>query len=282
MEIIVGKTAGFCFGVKNAVEKTLKELEKEKKVYCLGELVHNIQVTEELKQKGVIFINNIEDVNKKAIIRAHGVPKNIYTKAKKLGIEVIDLTCPKVLNIHRISEEYSKKNFFIFLIGHKDHPETIGTISYCGKNSTIIQSINDVKQAIEKYKRTGLKKAIVITQTTFSINEFNNITKIIKKEIDNVEIKNTICNATKQRQDETIEIAKRVNIMIIIGGKHSSNTTKLYEIAQSFCKKTVLIETAKEMNLDEIKSNNIIGIMAGASTPQKSIQEVVDILSKTW
>ena len=281
MELVIGKTAGFCFGVKNAVEKTLKELEKNQKVYCLGELVHNKQVIEELKQQGAIFINSIEEANKKVIIRAHGISKNTYLKAKELNLEVLDLTCPKVLHIHNIADEFSKKDYFIFLVGKKNHPETIGTISYCGNNSVIIESINDIQNAIKKYSESKLKKSIIIAQTTFSVDVFNNIAKKIKDLIKNVEVKNTICNATQQRQEETISIAKNVDMMIIVGGKNSSNTTKLYDISKTYCKKVILVEMAKEIDINILKNINTIGIMAGASTPQKSIQEVVDILSKT-
>ena len=131
MEIIIGKTAGFCFGVKNAVENTMKELEKKEETYCLGELVHNKQVTEELILKGAKFIDDIYEAKNKVIIRAHGVTKEIYENAEKLNLRIKDLTCPKVLKIHSIAEEYSNKDYFIFLIGQKEHPETIGTASFC-------------------------------------------------------------------------------------------------------------------------------------------------------
>ena len=280
MEIIVGKTAGFCFGVKNAVEQTLEELENNQKVYCLGELIHNKQVIEELKQQGAIFINSIEEANKKVIIRAHGIPKSTYLKTKELNLEVLDLTCPKVLHTYNIADKFSKKDYFIFLVGKKNHPETVGTISYCGNNSVIIEDTNDVSNAIEKFKETNLKNSIIIAQTTFSINKFNRITKIIQEEVSNVIVKNTICNATRQRQEETLEIAKKVDVMIIVGSKHSSNATMLFELAQKQCRNTFLVERADEIDIDNIDSTSTIGIMTGASTPSKSIQEIVDILKK--
>lgn len=281
MEIIIGKTAGFCFGVKNAVDNTIEELNKGEKLYCLGELVHNKQVTEELISKGVIFIDNIEDAESKAIIRAHGVPESVYEKANKLHIELKDLTCPKVLAIHKLAIKYSRENYYIFLVGQKTHPETIGTISFCGENSSIIESLEDLEDVVEEFKKTNLKNAVVLAQTTISLEKFNNIVEELKKYIKNIVVKNTICASTKLRQEETQEIAKKVECMIIVGGKHSSNSNKLYEIAKKFCKNVFFVETKDELEIKKIKNFKSIGIMAGASTPQKSVDEIVDIIKKT-
>ena len=240
----------------------------------------NTEVTEELKKNGAKFIDNPNNAKRKLIIRAHGVPKEIYNEAKKINIEIKDLTCPKVLHIHNIAEEYNKKNYFIFLVGQQEHPETIGTISFCGEHSYIIENINDVATAIKKFKESKLKNLLVIAQTTFSMEKFNNITAEIKKNIQFVDIKNTICDATKKRQEETLKISKQVDMMIIIGGKHSSNSNKLYEIAKKNCKNVIFIENKNELNLDIKENIRKIGIMAGASTPQKSIIEVVDIIKK--
>lgn len=280
MEIIVAKTAGFCFGVRNAVDKTVEELENNKIVYCLGELVHNKQVIEELTKKGLNFIENIEEAKGKTIIRAHGVPTSVYSKAVKLGIEIKDLTCPKVLHIHNIATEYKEKDYFIFLVGQKEHPETIGTISFCGKNSCIIEKEDDVAYAIEKFNQSKLENALLIAQTTFSLDNYKKIANKLKEQIKNVEVKNTICNATKQRQEETKEISKLVDTMIVIGGKHSSNSNKLFEIACKNCKKTLFIETSKELEMCRIDNNSTVGVIAGASTPKKSIDEVVEILTQ--
>lgn len=281
MEIIIGKTAGFCFGVKNAVDNTIEELNKGEKVYCLGELVHNKQVTEELISKGVIFIDNIEDAENKAIIRAHGVPESVYKKANDLHIELKDLTCPKVLAIHKLAKKYSSENYYIFLVGQKTHPETIGTISFCGENSSVIESLDDIEYEVEKFKKTKLKNAVVLAQTTISMEKFDNIVDELKKYIQNIEVKNTICASTRLRQEETKEIAKKVECMIIVGGKHSSNSNKLYEIAKKFCKNVFFVQTKDELELEKIKYFKSFGIMAGASTPQKSVEEIVDIIKKT-
>lgn len=285
MEIIIGKTAGFCFGVANAVNKTSKLLEQEGNMYCLGELVHNKQVTEELEEKGLKIIDNINEAKASVIIRSHGACKSIYEKAKEMGIKIEDLTCPKVSKTHNIAEEYSKKGYYIFLIGNSSHPEIIGTISYCGENSSVIEKEEDLQNALDEFYKSGVKKLFVLVQTTFSLEKFNNISNLIKENIKDkkeieLEIKNTICDATKLRQEETEQIAKEVDMMIIIGGKNSSNTKKLYEISKKYCKNCISVETCEEMNSEEIAKFSKIGIMAGASTPQKSIDKVVEMLNK--
>lgn len=281
MEMIIGKTAGFCYGVKNAVNKTKEEVQKQKTTYCLGELVHNKQVTKKLEEKGLIIINNIEDARENVIIRSHGVPEEIYTKAKDLNLKVVDLTCPNVLKIHNIVKEYSTKGYYIFIIGQKEHAETIGTVSYCKDNSTILEKEEDVITAVNNFKKSNLEKILVVSQTTFSLEKFNKIVKNIKNSMNaKIEIKNTICNATSVRQKETQELAKQVDLMIIIGGRHSSNTNKLYEIAKKECSNCILIETAAEINKDYVKNVSKIGIMAGASTPNESIENTVEKLNE--
>lgn len=287
MEIIIGKTAGFCYGVKNAVEKSIEELKKNDKICCLGEIVHNKNVVNELEQMGMQFIEELEENTEKknTIIRAHGVSKKIYENAQKEGIKLIDLTCPNVLKIHKIVSEYEEKGFYIFVIGTKLHPETIGTAGFCGNEYSLIEDKDDIEKGIEELKKSNKKNLLIIVQTTFSLEKFVNLTNIIqnevKDELDNIQVVNTICNATKARQEETNQISKQVEYMIIIGGKNSSNTKKLYEIAQKNCSSTICIENYTEINKTELKNKKIIGIMAGASTPQKSIDEVIALVENT-
>ena len=285
MEIQVGKTSGFCFGVRNAVDKTNEILKKEqnKKIYCLGELVHNKTIVNQLKKDGLIFIDTIEQAEDTTIIRAHGVEKKVYEIAKKKNIDLIDLTCPSVLRIHKIAEEYALENYYIFLIGKKEHPEIIGTYSFCGENASIISEIEDVDNAINNLKKSNLNKLLIIVQTTYSTKVFDEIVKEIQEKIPqniSIEVKNTICRATELRQEETKKISKEVELMIIIGGKNSSNTNKLYEIAQKECKNTIFIENSEELDKEKILKFEKIGIMAGASTPQKSIDEVIKLLEQ--
>lgn len=283
MEIIVGKTSGFCYGVKNAVEKTNNVIEKNKTIYCLGELVHNKTIINKLNEKGLKFIDDIEQANGTTIIRAHGIEKNIYEKAKKMKVKLIDLTCPSVLKIHEIAEKYALENYYIFLIGKKEHPEIIGTYSFCGKNSSVISGIEEAEDSIENLKKSKLNKLLIIVQTTYSTKVFDEIVKEIKEKTPKnilIEVKNTICKATELRQEETKQLSKEVDLMIIIGGKNSSNTNKLYEIAQKNCKNAIFIENKEEIDKEKVLKYNKIGIMAGASTPQESVDEVIKMLEK--
>ena len=283
MEIIIGKTSGFCHGVKNAVDKATEEVEKStEKVYCLGELVHNKHVTNSLQEKGLIFIENIEEANGKTIIRAHGVTKETYKKAEELGIELKDLTCPKVLKIHDIVEQYSKEGYYIFLVGISNHPETIGTYSFCGENASIIESISDLEQSVNKMRELNIKKALLITQTTFNLRKFEEISESLKQMLENEELKviNTICKSTELRQKETEELSQKVDLMLIIGGKNSSNTNKLYDISLKYCKNVIFAESLEDININFIKQFEIIGVMAGASTPSQSIENIVNFIKQ--
>lgn len=287
MEIIIGKNAGFCYGVKRAVEGSIKQIEnnKSEKIYCLGELVHNKQVITELQDKGIKFIDNLEQVkdrNAKVIIRAHGITKEEYKVAKDNDINIEDYTCPNVIKIHEVVNEYAIKGYYIILCGKKSHPENIGTASYCGKFFSVIENEDEIDDTIENIKKVGLRKILILAQTTYSLNKFKEIQENIIKRLDkNVEIivKDTICRATKIRQEETDELSKRVDCMIIIGGRNSSNTNKLFEIAKNNCKNTILIETEQEINKEELSQYNLVGIMAGASTPMNVINDVVKLLN---
>ena len=278
MEAILGKTSGFCFGVKHAIDGTETELKNNNKVYCLGEIIHNEEVIKDLESKGLEIIDNINDAFDKVIIRAHGVPKEVYEIGKKRNIEILDYTCPFVLKIHDTVVEYAKNNYFIFLLGIKNHPETIGTISFCGNNSYLIENLDDISNALDTFNNSGLQKLLIISQTTFSVSLFENIVNNIQSCLSskvNLVIKNTICNTTSIRQKETEKISKDVDLMIVIGGKNSSNTKKLYEISQKNCKNVLLIQTKKDLKPEHFHGVNKVGIMAGASTPQSIIEDVV-------
>ena len=281
MEVVLGKTSGFCNGVVRAVEETKKILEESNNIYCLGDLVHNEQIISEIKSQGLKIIDNIEEAPdfSTVIIRAHGVQKNIYVKAKERHITLVDLTCPKVLKIHKEVEKYAKEGYYIFFIAEKKHPETVGTISFCGKDSYIIQDLEDINSGIKNLKNSKKQKLLVIAQTTFSFSKFDEIVNQISFKVpENVSIKinKTICNATNVRQSETYKLSKQVDCMIIIGGKKSSNTRKLYEISRKNCRKTFFIQNKEDLNVQEINMYEKVGVMAGASTPRESIEEVIN------
>lgn len=283
MNIIVGKNSGFCAGVKHTITKAKEELSKsENGIDCLGEIIHNKQVVNDLEKLGLRIINRIEDAKEKAIIRAHGASKNVYDYSKKHNIELIDLTCPNVIKIHNQVESLSKSGYFIFLFGVKDHPETIGTYSFCGKNSYILEEIDDIPPALNSLKASNLKQVLIISQTTFSLNLFEKMSKMILDELGNdfnVQVEKSICNATDMRQKEAFEISSKVQLMIIVGGKNSSNTKKLYEVSKGNCKNVLSIQTKDGLDIDFVKQFENVGVIAGASTPDYVIQDVINALS---
>lgn len=280
MEIKVGKTAGFCYGVERAVNGAIEETTTQKEVYCLGEIVHNKEVVDSLKQKGIKFIENIEEAKGKTIIRAHGVSKDIYGKAKKMNISLKDLTCPSVLKIHNIAKDYAERGYFIILTGKENHPEIIGIQSYCGEKYKIINDKSQLNEIIDVLKDE--ENIALISQTTYSSKKFDEISEILKNmfsENKNIEIRKTICPSTEIRQKETEKIAKNVDLMIIIGDKKSSNTNKLYDISCEFCDNVIFINNKQELNLNRFKNIQKVGVMAGASTPKKEINEIIELLN---
>jgi 4-hydroxy-3-methylbut-2-enyl diphosphate reductase len=276
MEIIVGKNAGFCGGVKLSVDKTNDLLKENDKYYCLGELVHNNEVVTDLKNKGLIIIDNLDEVgdDSSVIIRAHGIAKEVYEEALRRGINLIDLTCPKVLRIHDLVKE---DNNFIILFGKANLPEIIGTISFC-KNGVVVDSKEELENTISYIKKKKIDKVSIYTQTTYSLEKYNELLNIVKDELSDIDlnINNNICTATRIRQKETKELAQKVDLMIIIGGKNSSNTLKLYEIASSITN-TYVIENVSDLK-DKKLDYDCIGIMAGASTPDSCINECINYL----
>lgn len=282
MEIIVGKTAGFCYGVERAVEGATQEITNATdKIYCLGEIVHNKQVVKRLEELGIKCVETLEEAEGTVLIRAHGIPKEVYELAQKMNIKIQDYTCPNVLKVHKIAEKFSQEDYFIFLLGAKSHPENIGTLSHCGEDYYIFEKEEDIPKAIEAFEKSKKKKLLLLSQTTFSLERFHKIEEILQKKIEeNITfvVKNTICRTTELRQKETEELSKKVDTMIVIGGKNSSNTKKLYEIANKNCNHAILVETVQDLEEKEIGER--VGIMAGASTPRESIEEVLKFLKE--
>ena len=280
MEIVIGKTAGFCAGVNYAV-KMAEENIKNEKIYCLGELVHNGQVINKLEKKGMITVDNIEKVpnNSKVIFRAHGEPEIIYKKAKEKGLEIIDLTCGRVKLIHdKVQKEKDKS--FIIIVGKAKHPGVIGIKGFAGENSYIIENEDDILDAYMKYEKNKTERVFVVSQTTFSSEKFDKLRKEIETNFieADVIVDKTICDATEKRQKETREIAKDFHTMIIIGGINSSNTRELVNVAKEECENVYSIETAEELKKIDFSNIDKVGIMAGASTPKESITEIEEFL----
>lgn len=280
MEVIVGKLAGFCKGVENAINKASNELE-DKKVYCLGEIVHNKQVVEKLENKGMITVNDIEEIpdGETAIFRAHGEAKKVYDRAKEKNLKIIDLTCGNVKRIHQKVEKESEKAF-ILILGKKNHPEVIGTQGFSRENSFVIETEDDILDAYMEYEKTNLGTVYVVAQTTFSSKYFDKLAEEI--EINFIEadviIDKTICLATEERQKETEEMSKIFHTMVIIGGKNSANTKELVQIAEKNCKNVYAIQTAEDLKDVDFSNIEKVGVMAGASTPSFIIEEIKDLL----
>ena len=277
MEVILAKSAGFCFGVKRAVDTVYQQAEeKNGKIYTYGPIIHNEEVVNDLSQKGVQVINNKEELKNckdgTVVIRSHGVGKEIYDLLKKEEIAYVDATCPFVLKIHRLVEKYSKEGYHVVIIGNGTHPEVQGIKgwSHNQEETTVISEPEEAK----KFELKVPKKICIVSQTTFNNKKFKELVEIIAEKGYDIIVLNTICNATQERQAEAREIAGQVDAMIVIGGKTSSNTQKLFEICKKECENTCYIQTLRDLDLSKLQSINSVGITAGASTPNKIIEEV--------
>ena len=284
MKIIVGKYSGFCNGVKYTLDKTNEVLSNDKNVYSLGDIVHNEIVISKLKENGLIVKDDISLIpnNSKVIIRAHGEGIETYNIAKEKNLELIDLTCGKVKIIHNKILNKRDDNFII-VIGKKTHPETIAHATY-SENIFVVENIEDISLCYKKYLESKLNKVYIVAQTTFNENKFDILCNEIRKVFFNVDvfIDKTICSTTKLRQNETKEISSKVNKMIIVGGKNSSNTKELANIASIYCKDVLLIETYHDLKDYLFKDNDTIGIEGGASTPKNLIDEIVNYLNNIY
>ena len=275
MEVITAKSAGFCFGVKRAVEKVYEVADrKNDPVYTYGPIIHNEEVVKDLEKKGVSVLETEEELKNltegTVIIRSHGVPRRIYDQIREQGLDYVDVTCPFVLKIHRIVERESKAGRHIVIIGNRTHPEVEGIRGWCEGPSTVIRT----KEEAEEFLKNPPEKVCIVSQTTFNYKNFQELVEILAKKRYDRLVLNTICNATNERQAEAAEIAKTVDAMIVIGGRHSSNTQKLFEICSGECKNTYYIQTLADLESDRFQSIQCVGITAGASTPNKIIEEV--------
>jgi len=274
VEIIIADNAGFCFGVKRAVDITTTELlNSNNNIYSLGPLIHNPQVVKSFEEKGLKTIDEIEEIkNGRVIIRSHGVSKSIIDKISDMSLDIIDSTCPYVKSVHKRVEEYQNQGYNIVIIGDASHPEIIGINGWCKNQAFIVNSLEEARNL------SKMDKICVVSQTTNTQEKFETLSKIIKEKGNKVEIFNTICNATNLRQESCKEVSSKVDAMIVIGGYHSSNTNKLVEISKKYCKNVYHIETSKELPLQVLSKFNKIGITAGASTPDWIIKEVVETM----
>ncbi|MGL6199918.1 MAG: 4-hydroxy-3-methylbut-2-enyl diphosphate reductase [Lachnospiraceae bacterium] len=276
MKITLAQTAGFCFGVKRAVEAVYQEVGKSEgqQIYTYGPIIHNEEVIKDMRSKGIIVLKGEAELAQIesgiVIIRSHGVPKRIYKKLENKGITCVDATCPFVKKIHNIVEEQQKSGRKIIIIGNSAHPEVEGIIGWADDEAIVISS----KEEAMQISLPENEKICIVAQTTFNYNKFEELVEIIREKRYDIIVLNTICSATRARQTEAKRIAEDVEAMIVIGDKHSSNTQKLFEICKNACENTYYIQTLKDLDKKLLESVTTVGITAGASTPKNIIEEV--------
>ena len=282
MKVTLAKSAGFCFGVKRAVDMVYEQIEdaKERPIYTYGPIIHNEEVVKELAEKGVRVIAEDEDPHGlepgTVIIRSHGVGRKVKEELENAGFTIVDATCPFVQKIHRYVAKYAEEGYFVLIVGSESHPEVQGIVGWMPNDSYAVIS---TPQDLEDLALAG-EKICIVSQTTFNYNKFQELVEIIRKKGYDILVLNTICNATEERQSEAAMIARDVDAMIVIGGKHSSNTQKLFEICKKECQDTYYIQTKEDLDLSVLQSISNVGITAGASTPNKIIEEVQKICQK--
>lgn len=281
MKITVADTAGFCFGVNRAVKLVYRLLEEGRRVYTLGPIIHNPQLVEELAQRGVVIAEDPMEVPSGAtlVIRSHGVPLDTIERARRLQVEYADATCPFVAKIHRIVHQAGQTGRTVLIAGDPDHPEVQGIRGHCIGESYVFKNAKELADLEKKYPDLGNKDLCVVAQTTFSVSEWENCLKIVKRVYTNASIFDTICNATSERQAEAVTLSQNSDLMLIIGGRQSSNTAKLRDVCKQNCE-TFLIETADEVPAQKIAQANRIGVTAGASTPASIIKEVLETMTE--
>ena len=281
MQVKVAKSAGFCFGVQRAVDTVYEQVEKGiRPIYTYGPIIHNEVVVQDLEEKGVRVLDSKEELEAltegTVIIRSHGVGREIYDLIQEKGLICVDATCPFVKKIHRTVEKESAAGRQIIIIGNDKHPEVEGIKGWCRHPALVIESAEQA-EALNLPEGT---KVCVVSQTTFNYKKFKDLVEILcKKRYDNnvlniLNILNTICNATEERQREAKNIAGEVDTMLVVGGRHSSNTQKLFEICKKECGNTYYIQTPVDLDSEMFQCSSYVGITAGASTPNKIIEEV--------
>ncbi len=275
MKVKVAKTSGFCFGVKRAVDRAYRLAEEaEGPIYTLGPIIHNETVVEDLEKKGVRALAGCEELEAvkegTVVIRSHGVGKDVYEKIAARGLACVDVTCPFVLKIHRIVEEESAKGREILIFGNRSHPEVQGICGWCRSGACVASDLED----LEDFMAKSHEKMCVVSQTTFNYTKFKDLVEILEKKRYDSIILNTICDATEKRQREAQAVARESDTMLVIGGRQSSNTQKLYEICKKECENTYYIQTLVDLDSEMFRSSSCVGITAGASTPNKIIEEV--------
>ena len=283
MKIILAKSAGFCFGVNRAVTIVNNLLEEGKKVTTLGPIIHNPHMVAELAERGVEIAdtpNDLSSMDRTLVIRSHGVPQSVIDEIEQKGISYENATCPFVSKIHQIVKDNSREGKVILIAGDENHPEVQGIVGHCEGEHYIFKNYEDLGKLLKKLENIENISICVVAQTTYDVKEWKNCLKLLKKVYTNAKIFDTICSATSIRQSEAEELASISDIMVVIGGRQSSNTAKLFSVCKSKCERTYLIESAAELDDIALIDADIIGITAGASTPARIIKEVFNTMTE--
>lgn len=283
MKIILAKSAGFCFGVNRAVTIVNNLLEEGKKVTTLGPIIHNPHMVAELAERGVEIAdtpNDLSSMDRTLVIRSHGVPQSVIDEIEQKGISYENATCPFVSKIHQIVKDNSREGKVILIAGDENHPEVQGIVGHCEGEHYIFKNYEDLGKLLKKLENIENISICVVAQTTYDVKEWKNCLKLLKKVYTNAKIFDTICSATSIRQSEAEKLASISDIMVVIGGRQSSNTAKLFSVCKSKCERTYLIESAAELDDIALIDADIIGITAGASTPARIIKEVFNTMTE--
>ncbi len=281
MEVLLAKSAGFCFGVNKAVNAVYDLLEKGEKVATLGPIIHNPQLVQNLEQRGVRIVESPADVPRDTVlvIRSHGVAQSVYDEIANSGVKMYDATCPFVSKIHRIVSEKSGEGYHVLIAGNAGHPEVMGICGHCVGGYTVFSTPEELSDLLKTPSFSDKKAVIMVAQTTYNVISWKKCVKILKKHYTNPLIFDTICNATAERQNEAIALAQKSDKMVIVGGRQSSNTAKLRDVCSAYCP-TILVETAAELAKEQFCGVRCVGLTAGASTPADIIKEVQTIMSE--
>ncbi len=281
MQITVSESAGFCFGVDRAVQMVYEALERKVPVATLGPIIHNKDVVDDMVRRGARIIEDVSELRPEehVVIRSHGVGRQVYEAIEALGNPVIDATCPFVARIHKIVAEKTAKGYFILIAGDESHPEVQGIVGHCDENYFVFKDEFVLKDFFEKNEKNFQKKLAIVAQTTYNNIIWGECLKVLPKDDPNIVVFDTICSATETRQTDTAALAAQSDCMIVIGGKHSSNTVKLFDVSSGYCR-TYHIENADELDTLDLFNAEKIGITAGASTPAHIIKEVVTTMSE--
>jgi len=277
MEIIKVKNAGFCFGVKRAIDLAFESVKKEKNhIYTLGPLIHNPQVCEELRKQGIIEAKTLNEVKSGVVVlRSHGVPPKLYQEIANAGLKIVDAVCPSVKKVQLLARELKEEGYEVIVVGDKNHPEVMSIIGTVEGETIVVNGPEEAKKVKNSYPKVG-----IISQTTQPFDNFKKVVEILLSKAKELKIHNTICKAVENIQRDSLNVAKQVDLMLVIGGKNSANTTRIFQLCKAYTRHIYHIETADEIELSWLKGVKKIGITGGTSTPHWIIDQVVEKLNK--